>query len=926
MSSRGRAVAIIAIALLTVLAGAVPGVVGSASAAPPGMVGVPDANIGTDLPPSTPMGDAAALIEEEGVYASSNAATLEVIVTNPGRAKEKYAGGSLHGGGPIAIVLADDEHHEGREVAIPVEGLELALGYYPEAAYGTHEDGSEWLEPIEYVDGYAVVEIPHFSSNTVTFSGEVSLQGSPATDGAAYSYETKDLDAVGNFSVVLTGAITSEWDNESATRAALDHTMPVTVGGNAEPIGPGGGDPRVSIESRSEQLAQTDYVDYGSNTIGAFGDQSGYLTKSEAVIQSPPSTIDGIELDLTAGSGTVTVDVYLNEDGAVDDVYGEGTLVADDLTLTSDGTGRYLIPFDSPYNVADGAGDLTIEFVTVSGDNKWSYRQDDVNTGSTLVGYKYDSSTSPTHDPEPIGAWLNPTPSSVTVEADTGANQTITLSGSSGAGTLDLQTSTTAVNVTSTEVGIVNVSIELQERTETADPAVAVNGNWANYTGTLSEGTTTSLSVNESWVVEGTNRVNVSVGDGTLSGDAPTPAVGLDYSHEAVSDTVVSYEGETWSERYNVSRTWADDRASASLTIPFASSRVIAIRSIETRTNGGTWTSVSSADYSLDGTEMTVELGSVTGGDTTDVRATASKVTVHNGSIDVVTPTTVGDPLVTEFALTSWAADSYIGVGGTDVGGEIHYTTEETWSDPSGYSIFTSGGAQEVHLPNAASGDVATIRTVPVVVEPASGDARVSIPNDDPSLTEPAFKVEPGATEGDEVAFTFVDAADGETYSLYSLTNKIVRDQGTAQSPLTLTDDDSSEVLRFLLEGDGSSTGTGETGVIAPIQAGGTILDSIPIVLVAGVLALVGTLYATRRWITEDRSVTLAVTALAVLVIIVVTGEAFNPGVLLGPIAEQFATIVPAVGLTAAGLGAYWVYTRFIRGRDTTIEVVGRER
>ena len=113
-----------------------------------------------------------------------------------------------------------------------------------------------------------------------------------------------------------------------------------------------------------------------------------------------------------------------------------------------------------------------------------------------------------------------------------------------------------------------------------------------------------------------------------------------------------------------------------------------------------------------------------------------------------------------------------------------------------------------------------TVRTWPVEVAPVTGQATVTDLAGDRS--------EPGITvRGDgnsDVDYTFTGAADGKPYILWSQTNEIVRDEGLASSPITLTDDNSDETLVFRVDdgsASGSGSGSGPTGSVGGGSAGG---------------------------------------------------------------------------------------------------------
>lgn len=514
-------------------------------------------------------------------------------------------------------------------------------------------------------------------------------------------------------------------------------------------------------------------------------------------------------------------------------------------------------------------------------------------------------------------------PGDVTATTSDGATVTFTALGSGTATKeLDVTASTTKLNWSFAE-GKVKYDLNFKERTQTVDPVVEVNGNTTSYTGSIADGTTKALTTDSAWVVQGTNRVNVTVGDGTLGADAPPPSVDLYYAHDGVDDSSVGYIAEQFTERYNVSKTFGQDQSNANLVIPFQGT-VVELRDLDKRVNGGSWTAVASGSYTLNGTELTVELGSVTANDTVAVRANGSKVRVNNGSITVLEATTVGSDLDSKIRIDSWGGDSYLSVGTAGSGTELHYVANPSWSSADEHADFTTAGEQKVYLPNAAAGSTFRARTVPVEIDPDNSDVRVSVV--DAANLELAVKPGPGGT-GATVRFTYTAATSGVTYDLYSVTEGIVRHSATASSPVTLEDDDSDETLRIQEQDDGETGGGdgGGGGGGGPISISNP-LNSIPIILIAAVVGVAGVGYVANRFVDDD-AVVLALVGAAGVIALIVAGEGLNPGVVLGPIGEGLGQIVPVLGLGAGALVLYYGYVRFIRGREPpTIQVVGRVR
>ncbi|OYR66864.1 hypothetical protein DJ79_11135 [Halorubrum ezzemoulense] len=369
------------------------------------------------------------------------------------------------------------------------------------------------------------------------------------------------------------------------------------------------------------------------------------------------------------------------------------------------------------------------------------------------------------------------------------------------------QTATVSVN------GPVDVNASWTEVTETQDPTITVNGESTGISGTLADGETATLDASASWLQSGTNYVTVST-NSPMSG--PASLVTLDYSHGAETATEATVEETTWSQTTTVANTWASARSNASVTVPM-NDRVVDVRSVEVRRNGTTWDPLAADRYELNGTDLTAELGDIAEGSMVEVRATGSKVRVRDSSITVLEPTMSSDQLDTRVRIDDAGPNFALSVDETVFSDRVHYADNSTWGPQTGATTITAQGDQTLAIPNATVGAQTTVRTWPVEVAPVTGQATVTDLAGDRS--------EPGITvRGDgnsDVDYTFTGAADGRPYILWSQTNEIVRDEGLASSPITLTDDNSDETLVFLVDdGSASSSGPGD-GPTGSVGGGG---------------------------------------------------------------------------------------------------------
>jgi len=122
--------------------------------------------------------------------------------------------------GEPAIVLDDDRTHSGRWVSIETAWFEGAIGEVPDAAYIEHEENGKYAAPLQVRGESAAFYVREFSTNTVTFDGEVRLSGAEAGDGTQYEYDLNDTSGVDDPSINLTGLSNTQTVSDSGTGAA----------------------------------------------------------------------------------------------------------------------------------------------------------------------------------------------------------------------------------------------------------------------------------------------------------------------------------------------------------------------------------------------------------------------------------------------------------------------------------------------------------------------------------------------------------------------------------------------------------------------------------------------------------------------------------------------------------------------------------
>lgn len=862
----------------------------SASTGPPsGMVGVPESNVGAPDhangggnagggppagagPPMHALDNIPTHASAWDVHADKHAGDLEVEV---GATPDDE----------LALRLTDDVNHDGREVALERQTLVDAIGHAPQAAHGIHESGEEWSAPIRYEGSHAVFKVPKFSTNTVTFDGEAVLTGDPASNGASYQYNLSDASSADNFTVDLTGVSRTSGTNTTKTgsvSAGSSSTTSVSVDGNREPVGPtGSGEPTIETTYTGSNTLHSDTNTHtagdsdGDTTTWYIGD-TGHIDQVGVNMRNCLDDGD-VQGKLHVAEGNVGSDVFSDPDGT--NSYYTSTLEGGCFDIWK----SVSTDFDNDTGVTIG---LEVSMAGSDPVNSVSVTETDV-TGTPPFTVDATSSTD-----------------SVSFDGRYDSNRV-----------LDLPAGTQDVTVNSTES--IDWALKYRERAVTEDVGLTINNQTVSYSGELAEGETATLSPSTDLLVDGTNVVEI----GTATEYGFAPDVGLRYSHSAAVDQTVDYVSETWSERYNVTRTYDSASSNATVTIPFESSRVIAVRDVQKRVDGGSWSSLSESEITLDGTTLEANLGDISSGSTVDVRATGSKVRAQNGEIDVLEPTAPGSDLETEFEVTDYSEGMHLEVGETNQGDRIHELINRSWSDGAPYTRFHADGSTELYLDGAGVGAMAIAQTRPVAVSPSAGDVDVSW-HPDGSNSEPMFRVEPGSQQNGDVEYTYLGANDGEEYDLYSRSSEVVRDSATANSPVTLVDDDSEETLVILnaesssVPEDGSGGGgfysdPRGTASAAASTAVSTVAPLIPPEAIALLVLVVigGAIAYTER--AGDRAPLYRREEVGVAAAFAVGLAIFlvSPASITGPIQTALSAALPLASIFGVLGGAYLLYS-----------------
>ena len=166
---------------------------------PPDHAGIPSENVEVrDRAGGAPgQGGPPAHAEAWGLSASSHGADMAAEIVLDGDRLDR-------------VVLSDEVNHDGREVALSLEALEEGVDELPDRVYGVHESGEEWSSELRVEDESVVFDVPRFSTNEVSFVGEISIEADPAEHGAEFDYVLGENESVEDLDLSITGQTNSK--------------------------------------------------------------------------------------------------------------------------------------------------------------------------------------------------------------------------------------------------------------------------------------------------------------------------------------------------------------------------------------------------------------------------------------------------------------------------------------------------------------------------------------------------------------------------------------------------------------------------------------------------------------------------------------------------------------------------------------------
>jgi outer membrane protein assembly factor BamB len=673
---------------------------------------------------------------------------------------------------------------------------------------------------------------------------------------------------------------TQEW---TATVTA-SYATAVAVDGSTGTVYVGDNDDSVEALDATDGTQKWTYGKFSDYVVGLTVDQSTGTVYAGS---------DGGEVHAIGGSDGIQEWTYTQHSGGVED------LAVDPSTETIYSAGGYQ---DNTVHAIDG----------LDGTQEWVY----TNHTSGVYGVAFDGSKgtvySASDDGELHAILAKQVTDSPAVDIDSDGANDLSYSGKLSDGetyseSVTLSTGHYSSSVT-TETGKVDVNISFTERTQTKNPTVEIVSESGTQTiggssvGTLADGEVTDLSdeIDESRI-GGNVTVSVNVSESVSSG--PIGKVGLEFSHTATEDRSIDYQGEEFSERYSTSYTWTDDRSDAKMRIPWASDRIVSVRTV---TVDGTEIS----DYQTSGGELIVPIGSVSAGETTNVSATGSKIQLESGSVEVVEPTTVGNNLDSKIKITdAGGGEVRIDVSGVrtvDDEERVLYTRQESWTDPDPRAEL-SPGEQILVLEAPSSGSTARIRSSDIGARAVEGDAVVRVLDS----SEPRLKVSSGDSEGDVVELIYHDTVSGDHYRVTDADSSDVLDTDQAESPVRLRVSDTSGILSI----ESFVPNAAVNAAAGAVSGGGDGSLFGPIVLVVVVVAAIGALaiLSRRTGLLESREGT-AIVSLGILIVgyiaaELVTGRDLYRGILgvlsdsVGGAASVPGSIIGSIVSSVSGFG-----------------------
>ena len=484
--------------------------------------------------------------ESPTVHASAGAQTMRVETTTVN--------------GEAALNLTDERTHDGRWVSVPTEWFNRTQGGVPSVARIAHEQNGTYTETIQVRGDSAAFYVRGFSTNTVTFGGELVIRDQPAVDGTRHTYQLDSRDSVNDVSINVTGVENTE--SASTSLSATDgDTFPIDVGGTTAPR-----DETITLtgieQTSSGSLSPGTVSDGYSTEVDVSGNQ---LTRDGSVTFSGKETTDSRSASgMLSDSSGDSVSVGGNQDVS-------GDLTVSPKTVTNSNTGDYVNYLEvdvsnmdtltevhlegGGYEEGVGVNDEQGNEILYESGKQWYPITYNVNYDVSDDAYIAVNPTQSYNNLEKVTVTGTQDGEEVTVSVGSDSASFGTVS-SSQTKSVSLSPGTESIDLSTSNGVSLNYDLSWTDQTLTEDPSATIGGSTVSHSGTLSDGETVTKSLSLS--PGPSQSVSVSTGgevgvDASWTEVTATEDPSVNVGGSTVSHPGILGPGETVSESVDLS-------------------------------------------------------------------------------------------------------------------------------------------------------------------------------------------------------------------------------------------------------------------------------------------------------------------------------------------------------------------------------------
>ena len=444
-----------------------------------------------------------------------------------------------------ADLINQKERIDQLRINIALEGLGVEDSFYENFVDSENIVGTGGINLVTGTDGYVEVDDFININETITSSSDYSYDKHPKMDVSDLTVDvtgvnniqtaTDEFTATGstseteievggtkdptNAEITLSGGITEDVINRQQT-AIGESVENIDLSGNQKP------EANIKLSSPTKL-----------NELDNFG--GDYYRHLEYTVETDMEEIDEVQIETESGANNVDYWAHVYLDGEEVDHF-----------QTSQSKERYTLDVEDPDNIEGGqphqVNDGEVD-VKIRGANQEPYdwdriiyiwdvellstAPDNINVSGSTDPVPIDQETDLDIDLSTTEIIVNPESGSIDydltvidreapldpfvsfageyIEHDGYLTEDITKS-------VDLDGGETHTANAGSDEGQATVSVTRDEITETVDPSISINGQTSAHSGTLDEGQTISLDVDESWIEFGSNTISVDLDDPTV--------------------------------------------------------------------------------------------------------------------------------------------------------------------------------------------------------------------------------------------------------------------------------------------------------------------------------------------------------------------------------------------------------------------------